>query len=73
MEPIEISLKVAVSPKTQTVDVELSRIPGQLFDISKEEKGNYALTSTRSCSKAYGNVTIFNKSSAVQRLVATTT
>ncbi len=73
MEPIEISLKVAVSPKTQTVDVELSRIPGQLFDISKEEKGNYALTSTKEVAqKAYGNVTIFNKSSAVQRLVATT-
>src|SRR3989344_2103715 len=72
-EPLALKMKVIASTKVQTVDLDLSRIPGQQFSVLKEAKGTYQMTTTKEVAqKAKGRITIYNKSTTPQRLVATT-
>ena len=72
-EPLALKMKVIASTKVQTVDMDLSRIPGQQFSVRKEAKGTYQMTTTKEVAqKAKGRITIYNKSTTPQRLVATT-
>ncbi|MEK7583318.1 MAG: baseplate J/gp47 family protein [Patescibacteria group bacterium] len=72
-EPLDLKLKITASPKTETVNAEFSKIPGQEFTVQKETQGSYELTTTKEVAQnATGKITITNKSANTQRLVATT-
>ncbi|MDO8601999.1 MAG: baseplate J/gp47 family protein, partial [bacterium] len=72
-EPLDLDLTVTASPKTDTVDSEFNKIPGQELTVQKEAQGTYELSVTKEVAqKATGTITVTNKSGASQRLVATT-
>ncbi len=70
---INLQLKISASSDAASVDDKLNIIPGQLFSFQQEESGLFPVTGSKNVvQKASGIITIYNKSIASQRLVATT-
>ncbi len=72
-QPINLQIKVTASTLATGVDPDLNRIPGQRFSQKQEESIEVPTTGEKNVAqKAGGTITIYNKGSASQRLVATT-
>lgn len=72
-QDLDFQLKVSASSLVTSMDMDFNRIPGQRFNYKDEESGAFETTGQKDVAqKATGEITIFNKSSASQRLVATT-
>lgn len=70
---INSQFKVSASSDAASVNDKLNIIPGQLFSFQQEESGLFPVTGSKNVvQKASGTITIYNKSTASQRLVATT-
>lgn len=72
-QKLDFKLKVSASSEVTAVNFDFNRIPGQRFREQREESGTFPATGQKDVvQKASGKITIFNKSFAAQRLVATT-
>jgi len=72
-QDLNFQLKVSASISTNIVDPSLNHIPGQRFSDAEEESDIFPATGQQNVvQKASGKITIFNKGSSSQRLVATT-
>ncbi len=72
-QKLDFNIKSSASSLATSVDTSLNRIPGQYFGYKDEESGTFDATGQKDVAqKAKGEITIYNKSSASQRLVATT-
>ncbi|MEX2052854.1 MAG: hypothetical protein WD898_01345 [Candidatus Paceibacterota bacterium] len=70
---LNFQLNVAASSTATEVSADFNRIPGQRFTDQKEASDIFPATGQKEVvQKASGEITIFNKSSVAQRLVATT-
>jgi len=74
VSPLDLSIQVAASDAFQDVDLELRRIPGQLFPIDKNIEESFPATGERDVvQKARGKITIYNEyGTTPQVLIATT-
>lgn len=72
-QKLDFKLKVSASSGVTAVNFDFNQIPGQRFRDQKEESGTFPATGQKDVvQKASGRITIFNKTLATQRLVATT-
>jgi hypothetical protein len=72
-QKLNFKLKVSVSTTATQTSPEFSLIPGQRFTVQKEEAGSYPSSGQGNVvQKAGGKITIYNKTTTSQRLVATT-
>lgn len=73
-QPLDIQLKVSSSDKFSSVDTELNKIPGQLFNVEKNATQTFPTTGEKEVAqKARGKITVFNEyGTTVQVLIATT-
>lgn len=73
-QPLNIQLKVSSSDKFSSIDNELNRIPGQLFNVEKNATQTFSTTGEKEVAqKARGKITVFNEyGTAPQILIATT-
>lgn len=73
-QPLDIQLKVSSSDKFSSVDTELNKIPGQLFNVEKNATQTFPTTGEKEVAqKARGKITVFNEyGTTPQVLIATT-
>lgn len=70
---LDFQLKISASSTATDVDSGINRVPGQYFAYKDAISGEFMVTGQKNVvQKASGNITIYNKSSSEQRLVATT-
>ena len=70
---LNFTINVSASINSTSVDNDLMRIPGQRFSDKEEVSNTFPATGQKDVvQKASGTITIFNKSTTSQRLVATT-
>ncbi|OGN05586.1 MAG: hypothetical protein A2831_03520 [Candidatus Yanofskybacteria bacterium RIFCSPHIGHO2_01_FULL_44_17] len=71
----ELSFQIKASALSSVTEInfDFNRIPGQRFGFKDEVSGTFTASGTKEVvQKARGRITIYNKSSSSQRLVATT-
>ncbi len=72
-QELDFKLKVSASSTATAVDFNFNQIPGQRFTEQKKETDTFPVTGQKDVvQKAGGTITIFNKGTTAQRLVATT-
>ncbi len=70
---VNFQLKVTASLNAASVNTDFNRIPGQKFTQQEETSDTFPATGSKDgASKASGIITIYNKGTTSQRLVATT-
>jgi len=72
-QKLDFKLNVSASSTATAVNFNFNQIPGQQFTEQKKETGTFPVTGQKDVvQKASGTITIFNKGTTAQRLVATT-
>jgi len=72
-QKVDFDLKVSASSTTTAVNFDFNQIPGQHFKDQEEKSGTFPVTGSKDVvQKSSGKITIFNKGTSAQRLVATT-
>jgi hypothetical protein len=72
-QKLDFKLNVSASSTATAVNFNFNQIPGQQFTEQKKETGTFPVTGQKDVvQKAGGTITIFNKGTTAQRLVATT-
>lgn len=70
---VDFKIKISASNKYASIDFSSNKIPGQLFTVEKELSQNFNATGEKDAiQKARGRITVYNKLSFAQPLVATT-
>lgn len=71
--PLNLQFKTTASNKYAVVDTNFNRVPGQFFEIAETVSGEYQATGERDVAqKAKGKITVYNRLTSAQPLVATT-
>ncbi|MBX4211403.1 MAG: baseplate J/gp47 family protein, partial [Candidatus Yanofskybacteria bacterium] len=72
-QKLDFTIKIKASDTYTTMDAELLKLPGQVFNVQKNVKQSFKATGTKDVAqKARGKLTVENKMSSVQTLIATT-
>lgn len=73
-QPLDIQLRISTSDKFPLIEVELNKIPGQLFNVEKSSTQTFLATGEKEVAqKARGKITVFNEyGTTPQVLIATT-